>query len=179
MNVTILTIDNFEKEVSKLDGVIICENGESDTAHTCYVLLKIKEISNVYSWVFSFNQQKNMRMVYLRFGALGVITEDYEAEELQVTISNNLEKNKTKLNIGTSVGTEKFQLIHRNHSMKINGRKEIFLTRLEYKIMDILYENRNNTVIYKVLFKAIWGEELLAQKYKVRVANLIFHLREK
>ncbi|MBL1229332.1 response regulator transcription factor [Enterococcus sp. BWB1-3] len=189
INVVQLTADNFEERESECDGMIICEDAVQDTACTCSILLKLKEKPNVYVWVMSSNLQKIMRSVYLQLGALGIIPEDLEPNELQLFISNNLNKCKKaffyegkhlkKLEPEEEVmsGTKSLELIPRNHSVKINGKKEIPLTRLEYKTMEILYKNKNNTVIYKELFELIWDKEFNNQNY--RVANLIFHLREK
>lgn len=186
IDIAALTIEDFEKELPEFDGMIICEDGEQDTARTCSILLKLKENSNTPVWVFSLNLQKVMRTVYLQLGALGVLAEEYEPEELQLTISNNLirsrnhsccELEQPKAMELQKAESEDLKLIPRNHSVKINGRKEIPLTRLEYKTMELLYEHKNNTVAYKELFEAIWGEGFNNQNY--RVANLIFHLREK
>lgn len=186
INVTALTAESFEKEISGFDGVIICENGVLDAARTASILLKLKESTNTRVWVFSSNLQKIMRTVYLQLDALGIISEDYEPEELQLIISNNLLKSTegdscTDNQLKTSnLGKEdnnNVQLIPRNNSVKINNQEEIPLTRLEYKTMELLYEHRNNTVAYKELFEVIWGKGFNNQNY--RVANLIFHLREK
>lgn len=186
ITLTTLGIEEFEEKIPTLDGMIICEDGKQDTARTCSILLNLKENASTYVWVFSSNLQKIMRTVYLQLGASGVVSEDYEPEELRLTISNNLTKSKVRNCCSTDqskmTGQEKaegeeMELIPRNHSVKINGRKEIPLTRLEYKTMELLYQHKNKTVAYKELFEAIWGEGFNNQNY--RVANLIFHLREK
>lgn len=185
INVTTLTVGNFENEIVGLNGVIICEDSTQDTAHTCSILLKLKATTNVRTWVFSSNFQKVMRSVYLQLGVLGVVSEEYEPDELQLVISNHFSRSDESIFFvenQTAIGQEKtradnVQLISRNHSVKINGLKEIPLTRLEYQVMELLYEHKNNTVSYKELFEGLWGEGFSNQNY--RVANLIFHLREK
>lgn len=187
INVTTLNLESFEKEITGFDGVVICENSAKDTARTCSILLKLKERANTHIWVFSSNLPKIMRTVYLQLGVLGIISEECEPEELQLIISNYLlRSDKSSYCIGDQFGTvdldgfgdENIQLIPRNHSVKINNQEEIPLTRLEYKAMELLYEHVNNTVLYKELFEAIWGEGFDIQN-NYRVANLIFHLREK
>ncbi|MBP1046738.1 response regulator transcription factor [Enterococcus sp. BWM-S5] len=184
--VVLLTSDNFEKGVSECDGVIICEDSAQDTARTCSILLKLKETSDVSVWVLSSNLQKVIKTVYLKLGALDVLLDDYEAEDLALIVSNSLNKIKTNqsceveepaVNDDDSSSTKGLRMIPRNHSVKIDGRKEIPLTRLEYKTMELLYRFQNNTVTYEELFESIWGEGFNNHNY--RVANLIFHLRGK
>ena len=183
-----LTVDDFEQEIKNLDAIIIRENALEDTALTCKILLKLKERTDLYVWVFSSGYQKFGRTVYLQLGALGVIPEDCDATELQLIVTNSLKKKNNKKVNGLSSSENydagiimdnelKFKLIPRNHSLKISEGKEIPLTNLEYKALDMLYMNANNTVTYEELFEAVWDKDFSCQGY--RVANLIFHLREK
>ncbi|WP_086349267.1 winged helix-turn-helix domain-containing protein [Candidatus Enterococcus clewellii] len=184
INVIPLTIENFEQKMSELDAVIIRENTLEDTAQTCSILLKLKENADIHVWVFSSGSQKVMRTVYLQLGALGIISEECEEDELQLIISNSLGKKnvrcgKQSLNEDEASPEEadKLKLIPRNHSVKLHGKKEIPLTKLEYKTLELLYKNKNNTVTYGELFEEVWKEKFINQNY--RVANLVFHLREK
>ncbi|MBL1228264.1 winged helix-turn-helix domain-containing protein [Enterococcus sp. BWB1-3] len=194
INVVSLTIEDFEKRESECDGLIICEDAVKDMARTCSILLKLKKKPNALVWIFSPNLQKSMRSIYLQLGALGTMSEDYESGELQLFIANNLNKHKVSRVYGidystlseeTTAATKKIQLIPRNQSVKINGEREILLTRLEYKTIELLYERKNSTVTYKELFKLIWNEGFNDEKHQVannekhRVANLVFRLREK
>ncbi|MBP1046990.1 winged helix-turn-helix domain-containing protein [Enterococcus sp. BWM-S5] len=183
-----LTADDFEQEIKNLDAVIIRENALEDAALTCKILLKLKEKSDLYVWVFSSGHQKFGRTVYLQLGALGIIPEDCDATELQLIVTNSLKKmNRKRENAVLSANDYdfendmeyalKFKLIPRNHSLKISGKKEIPLTNLEYKALDMLFRNANNTVTYEELFESVWDKDFSCQGY--RIANLIFHLREK
>lgn len=190
IHVVPLTIENYEQKAIGLDAIIVRENSLKDTAKTCNILIKLRERTNALVWVFPTSSQKLVRTIYLELGAVGIIPEDCEANELQLIISNNLEKkkkgndkvfgNENTLSSSECEGYEyskELQLVPRNHSVRIVGKGEIPLTRLEYKIMDILYKNMNNAVSYEELYEAIWGKEFNNQNY--RVANLIFHLRGK
>lgn len=189
INVVQLTSDDFEQKVSELDAVIIRENQDEDTARTCSILLKLKEKSDAYVWVVSTNVQKVMRTVYLQLGALGVISEECDESELQLIISNSLNKRSEHLiekraaaaetfsTLSESTANGRIELIPRNFAVRIDGKKEIPLTRLEYKMMEILYTHKNNTVTYEELSEEVWSETFKNKTY--RIANLIFHLREK
>lgn len=96
INLTTLTVESFENEITRFDGVIICENSAQDTAYTCNILLKLKESTNVCVWVFSSEIQKVMRTIYLQLGVLGIISEKYEPDELQMIISNHLTRSSKR-----------------------------------------------------------------------------------
>ncbi|MBL1227378.1 winged helix-turn-helix domain-containing protein [Enterococcus sp. BWR-S5] len=186
MNVMPLTMENFEQYVDQLDAVIIRENAEQDVRHTCQLLVKIKESSDAFVWVFSPNTPVSMRIVYLQLGAVGVISDDCKADELQLIISNSVYKRKgmkravvnTDSDQVDEKGKKKFvELIPRNSSIRIDGMKEIPLTKLEYRAIDFLYRNMNAAVTYQEIFETVWEKEFDNKNY--RVANLIFHLREK
>ncbi|WP_339101771.1 DNA-binding response regulator [Candidatus Enterococcus clewellii] len=185
MNVMPLTMENFEQYIDELDAVIIRENLEQDVRHTCQLLVKIKESSDAFVWVFSPNTPVSMRIVYLQLGAVGVISDDCKADELQLIISNSVHKRKNRKssNSEAEINQEdekekKFiKLIPRNSSVKIDGLREIPLTKLEYRAIDFLYRNMNAAVTYQEIFEAVWEKEFDNKNY--RVANLVFHLREK
>lgn len=183
--VTIMTIDNFEKKIFECDGVIICEDTEQDARHTCSILAKLKERTAAPVWIFSSNFQKIMRFVYLELGSLGVLTDDYEIGELKLIIYNTLNKLKVNhicevipamMNNELDVDKKIFQLIPANRSIKID-KEEILLTRLEYKAIELLYGHRNTVVTYKELSESIWKKESNIKNNQV--ANLIFNLRKK
>ena len=187
MNVMPLTMENFEQYIDQLDAVIIRENPEQDVRHTCQLLVKIKESSDAFVWVFSPDTPVSMRIVYLQLGAVGVISDNCNADELQLIISNSVHKRKKQKHSSldtetdqTDVDKEKkklVELIPRNSSIKIDGMKEIPLTKLEYRAIDFLYKNTNAAVTYQEIFETVWEKEFDNKNY--RVANLIFHLREK
>ncbi|MBP1047683.1 response regulator transcription factor [Enterococcus sp. BWM-S5] len=190
INVIQLTSDDFEQKISELDAIIIRENPDEDTARTCSILLKLKEKSDAYVWVFSSNTQKLMRTVYLQLGALGVVSEECDESELQLIISNSLNRRSewlvekesdavaaSAIDDHEELEDGRIELIPRNFAVKVDGKKEIPLTRLEYKMMEILHANKNNTVTYEELSEEVWSETFKNKTY--RIANLIFHLREK
>lgn len=190
INVIQLSLDDFEQQVSGVDAIIISENPAEDAVKTCSILLKLKEKPDAYVWIFSSNVQKVVRTVYLQLGALGVFSEEYDENELQLIISNSLSKGNERIlerraatanAVSTDVYEEKkegrFELIPRNFSVKIDGSKEIPLTRLEYKMMEALNSHKNRTVSYEELSEEVWGETLTNETY--RITNLVFHLRKK
>ncbi|MGC6769565.1 winged helix-turn-helix domain-containing protein [Enterococcus sp. LJL128] len=185
INVVPLTMENFERYIDQLDAVIIRENPQEDVSYTCQLLVKIRESSDAFVWVFSSSSPNLMKVVYLQLGAVGVISEDCKADELQLIISNSVSKKKRQGSVTRESRTvfkeDKkkviVELLARNSSVKINGQKEIPLTKLEYKALEFLYKNANTAVTYKEIFESVWKEPFNGKNY--RVANLIFHLREK
>ncbi|MBP1048393.1 response regulator transcription factor [Enterococcus sp. BWM-S5] len=180
-----LALDDFEQKISELDAVIVREIAVEDTVQTCSILIKLKEKTNADVWVFSSTPQKITRTVYLQLGALGILSEECDEDELQLIISNSLcrKGNKSDDSLRDGIDQEpdqavqKLKLIPQNHGVQILGEKEITLTTLEYKVISLLYNNRNNVVTYGEIYERVWQKKYNNQKY--RVANLIYHLREK
>lgn len=187
MVVTILDIEDCEKKLSKFDGVVIFENGPQDTARTCSILLKLKEYKKVDIWVVSSSVSEEFRTLYLKLGVVGVVAEEYSVEDVALLVFNSLSKVTEytlceseyfkDMMLENDKNAYKIRLIPRNNSVIVNGKKEVHLTLLEYKAIEFLYENKNSTVTYEDLFKALWAEDFSGQKY--RVTNLVFHLRGK
>lgn len=180
-----LTIEDFEHKLPELDAVIVRENAATDTVRTCSILLRLKEETNADVWVFSSAPQKITRTVYLQLGALGILSEDCDEEELQLIISNSFYRKREKKTIEAKETldqqseqlAQKLKLIPQNHGVQILGEREITLTTLEYKVIHLLYSNQNTVVTYREIYERVWQKKYNNQKY--RVANLIYHLREK
>ena len=70
------------------------------------------------------------------------------------------------------------ELIPNNVSVRLYPNEdEISLTRLEYQLMNLLYENPSKGITYEEIYEEVWQTPYKDNKY--RVANLVFHLREK
>ncbi|MGC6769779.1 winged helix-turn-helix domain-containing protein [Enterococcus sp. LJL51] len=190
INVVSLTDENFNTYINSLDAVVIRENPAEDVSNTCSLLLKLKEYSGIFVWVFSSDSAKIMRSVYLQLGAVGIIPEDSDSEEFRLTITNSLyrkqehpdnnEGKRTEKSVSVTPTSDKtLELIPRNFSINVKGKGEIPLTRLEYHAMETLYKYINSAVTYKELYEEVWDGEFDEKNSNYKVANLIFHLREK
>ncbi|OJG99394.1 hypothetical protein RV18_GL001462 [Enterococcus termitis] len=171
-------------EGAVFDLLILLENKPEQTGEICGQLLQLKKELDSLIWIWATAQNEMNRMVYLKLGADGVMTDHLKLEEWVLIVSNALrrkamngqhseEKIVSKNNGGGLV------LNIRNRSIMVNENDEIRLTNLEYKAMDILFQNVGETVTYEEIYKAIWGEKENEHRKVYRISNLIFHIRKK
>ncbi|MCB5953908.1 winged helix-turn-helix domain-containing protein [Enterococcus sp. CWB-B31] len=181
-------VNNMDTILSDLDGVLLKEN-EKNLSETCGIIMKIRERSNSFIWVLSEKPTAVQKVIYLHLGADGTFSNENEPEEMTLTIKNLL--NRQKKASGTendkpldskeevqSGAVSHFKLLPNNLSVQIGKeRTEVTLTRLEFKLLSLLYEHQSQGLSYKEIYENIWDDAYKGSKY--RVANLIFHLREK
>lgn len=176
-----ITEEHFNK-IEHLDVLLLEESKPSDISQVCEMLMNVRKRSNILVWILAHPDvvvRKN-RIVYLKLGADGVIDHTDDWEELSLILKNAINRhyfpqfvNKKILNKEKST----FKLIPQNFSVLIESGEEISLTKLEYKVIEYLYANKQKVVSYEELYQKIWTGDCHELKY--RICNLIFHLRKK
>lgn len=168
-----------------LKAIIAFENDIKDIPKLCELLILAKEFQDCYVFIISTVSLDTGSMVYLRLGCDFVFNlEEQTVEEVFLVIQNALARLK---NAGEdSVKHEKktdspLLLIHDNFSVLVAGETEVSLTKLEYKVLDILAQKPNVAFSYEEIYEGLYKyEEKEAGEIKTyRVANIIFHLRKK
>ncbi|ALS03001.1 hypothetical protein ATZ33_16930 [Enterococcus silesiacus] len=180
-----LNVHNYLEEINKVDAVIIKE--DTDIAQTCRFILDSRNNSDALIYVYSMDQSDNNRYLYLQLGADGVCKEGTEMEVLPILLNNAIKRMKSKKIIrkiemkpqnNDGIKNSTLEMIPENFSVLLNGYEEVNMTKLEYIILDALYRNAGKAMSYKEIANIAWrDQESEIQKY--RVANVIFHVREK
>ncbi|MGL4696755.1 winged helix-turn-helix domain-containing protein [Enterococcus larvae] len=181
------TRENLDDELSQVDGVIIYDEEQQHVSETCSLIMKIKEQSEALVWVAAKQTKEVNRIIYLQLGADANIR-DSHIDEFYLILRNSLSvKNSDCSNIeerSNHAEKEKddlahlFKLIPSNQSVLLNGDREIILTRLEYKTLDMLCSQPKKALSYEELYQRIWGD-IEVKNCKPRIANIIFHVRGK
>ncbi|MBP1046189.1 response regulator transcription factor [Enterococcus sp. BWM-S5] len=173
---------NLNTGSKKIDGVIIFDEEQKNVGETCNLILKIKDASIPFVWTFSREIPEVNRLVYLQLGATGNFHKDCEPEELRLIIRNTMMTRQFHSTVDqkkheSSIGNESdLGLLSDNRSVLI-GTKEIGLTKLEYKLLEMLFVRNGRAATYEEIHAEIWGKK---QKFsRARIANLMFHLRQK
>ena len=179
----IIEITTDIENIEDLQAVIIQEEEITDMSTICEMILKIKQKSNCYIWIATVSENSVGKLVYLQLGADVVFGPDREVREVSLIVENALgriaSKNVDSSFVEKSIGKNGlFELNPSNLSVFLDEEKEVVLTRLEYKIVELLLNTPNIAVDYETVYKKIWGDDLLENK-KYRVANVIYHLRQK
>lgn len=180
----ITTSDSFQgiKTSKTLDGVIIFEENLNNIGEVCKYMINLKKESDALLWIVVPEQEHSAKLIYLQMGTDAAFSYESDLEENVLTMANALKRYKN-----ISEYKKEYQpIIDENSPLKLNSKNlsavidgsiEIPLTRIEYKIMELLLKNPNVAISYQDIYKEIWAEE--SDQSKFRVSNVIFHLRKK
>ncbi|WP_207696233.1 hypothetical protein DOK67_0002035 [Enterococcus sp. DIV0212c] len=163
----------------ELNAIIIFSETMSET---CNWLMKLKKQVKVPIYLLSAIDESRSNIVYLQLGAEACFPMKMEAEELYYTLSNLLShylNNQRHFLANTSSSRKEIELISRNLSVLIDGKQEVSLTKKEYSALEILYNSPGQTISYDELKEKLWVSEINGENKNYRVANLMFHLRNK
>lgn len=163
------------KQLQTLTGVVIVINEKEELSDGIDWLLACRENPLLFVWIFSLVELEDELNILMSLGANGIIVEKKNFNYLNLVINNTLFKvqqmpHKKKLHENETV------INFKNQSVLVNGREQE-LTRKEFKLFQILYENKEMCMTYTELQKQIWPNKSSDEIYLL--TNAIFHLREK
>ncbi|ALS01358.1 hypothetical protein ATZ33_08255 [Enterococcus silesiacus] len=168
----------------QVDALVILE---ATMALTCSWLIELRKHFNGPIYLLSMENDSYSKVTYLHLGVEACFPADIDNEEFFLTLGNLLTSYQTNKLIQNSallkkkdpVQTGVIQLIPSNLSVIIEGEKVIDLTKKEFQIMKILYDNSCRAISYEELSEKMWSTKLEKRDQNNRIANLIFHLRNK
>lgn len=176
----------FEECPVDIDGFLLLDGDGESFFQISDSILKIRKQSKTFIWVVSQRLDNITKVVFLKMGADDNFCKEQTLEEFHLKILNSLkrkqeafEKNKLEMKeISTKIESK-------HKSIDLNDRKltltiddqDIELTNIEFKVMAMLIEKREQAVTYEELFEAVWGQSYSGVNYKI--ANIVFHIREK
>lgn len=174
---TIEQKDVMTKKSQELDAVVIQDDDNQYVGNICEMIIHLRKSSDALVWIVSEHLTKANRHVYSRLGADGIAGNECEPDEFAQLITNALNRQMTLLPREAHLNeSADLKIVPSNFSVMIDG-KEIDLTRLEYLIVEYLYQNIGRAVSYEKIYQNVWKDDVAIRKY--RVSNLIFHLRKK
>lgn len=176
---------DLDERIQKMDAVIIMESSLEEIGQTCESIIKVRSMTNRFVWVMSKQSNKINRIIYLQLGSDGIFDKQTDSDEFGLYVVSTLERRSDANQLpgdqrsieSLDSEREEIRLIPSNFSVVINGSNEINLTKLEFRALQYLYEQRGRAIPYEDLYKKVWGTEKGEKRY--RVSNLIFHIRKK
>ncbi|ALS36545.1 two-component system response regulator VicR [Enterococcus rotai] len=188
-----LSLTCFEKEdivshLNELDAILIKKNDILSSTTIFRLLIEIRKKTTKFLWILSEVKENSERTLFLELGANMVFDSSNNLDEVALIISNNLctVKGEMKEQIFFSKSFSKkkkngasFKLIPQNLSVLLGDEEEIYLTKQEFKILEILYKHSKTTVTYEEILNEVWKKTNNENYKKYRISNLIFHLRQK
>lgn len=172
------TFEAIKEELLIKDAYII-EEQEYDASILELILILRTKFKGIL-WVVTkedletLNKNKNL---YFRLGVNGISARHSEKESFFLQLRNSLiYSDKSKIVLEKKENEKlKLELVPRNVSV-IKADKEIKLTRLEYRLLELLFSNNGMSISYAEINKFLWNNE--SYRY-YKIANLVFHLRKK
>lgn len=167
-----------EEQLNQLDGIVIPMEKTEQLAQVIEWIIACRINPSAFIWVFSKVPLEAEKRIMMRVGATDVITTPETQTYLSMSVENTFMRlgnkgRKSHSKQGTS--SCGIQLNELNQSIVVNN-VETELTRTEYRIFSLLYNQMNSTVTYKTISDAIWpGKKLTIAP----IANIICHIREK
>ncbi|HDH7119302.1 TPA: response regulator transcription factor [Enterococcus faecalis] len=178
------------KKLTKIDReiqAILIE--ESTMPTTCCQLIELtRGTRNVDIPIYILSKNNSdYNMVYLQLGVEACFSVEIAPDEFCMTLTNLLNhyypifsrKSREKLEDKLSVEADNLALVSENLSVIIDGKKEVSLTKIEFQIMSVLYDNPCKAVCYAELMRKVWSDESDVTEGNYKIANAIFHLRNK
>lgn len=169
---------NRKDQLAHLDGVVIPMEKTEQLSQVIDWIIACRINPTAFIWVFSEVPLETEKKIMMSVGATDVISLPETSTYLSMSVENTFVRlgNKYKEKDQKQQGVcQTLQLNEVNQSALVNDvEKE--LTRLEYKLFSLLYQNPNTAVTYNQIAETLWpGKEANI----ARIANLICHIRTK
>lgn len=164
-----------KKQLETIGGLVIVVKQKEELSTAIEWLLACRENPTLFVWVFSLVDLNEELSILMSLGANGVYFEKNSLEFFNFVIENTLTKVEQFSNPSKQIENE--QVINfKNQTVLVNGVEQE-LTRKEFKLFQILYENKDCCMTYAELQKQIWPNKTDNELYLL--TNAVFHLREK
>lgn len=158
--VTVLNMNDIDKNKTTLSEVdFICLNLEYNDIINQHLISSIKEKSKVPLYIFGQNHSDLEKIALFNAGAVGYIDIPFSCVEVYGRINavikylNNLTKKDIKR---IMYGPVEIDLS--NHIIK-NDKKTYHLTKVEYKILLILLDKKDETVTKDRIIDFVWDND--------------------
>ena len=134
------------------------------------VLKAVREISQIPIIVVSARQEEQQKIEALDMGADDYVTKPFYMGELMARIRVGLRKSSVQQQEETDpVFVCDYLTVDREkHLVMIDG-DEVHLTPLEYKILNLLIENRGKVLTHRYILSEIWGSSQGVESGNLRV----------
>lgn len=134
------------------------------------VLRAVREISQIPVIVVSARQEEQEKIQLLDMGADDYVTKPFYMGELLARIRVGLRKRVQVVKEDTEsvFSCEYLKVDREKHLVEVDG-KEIHLTPMEYRILNLLIDNRGKVLTHKYILGEIWGSTQGVESGNLRV----------
>ncbi|OJG51768.1 hypothetical protein RV06_GL001524 [Enterococcus haemoperoxidus] len=171
-----------KEQIGTLDGLVIHLEKASGYVKAFQWLIDIQEDHSLFIWILCGEKGSELPKLYpllSKNSVIEIIESDQGIEALGIKIKNALNYKNHLLNREEPKKISDHHFLDPAKLSLVVHDKIIALTRKEFKIIELLYENLDNVVTYDQINDAIYGTSTGEALEKYRVANFIFHIRSK
>ena len=149
--------------------MVILDLGLPDGDGTC-VLKSVREVSQIPIIVVSARQEEQEKIQALDLGADDYVTKPFYMGELLARIRVGFRKSPgvTKKEQEPVFNCEYLTVDRERHLVMIDG-EEIHLTPMEYRILNLLIDNRGKVLTHNYILSEIWGSSHGVESGNLRV----------
>lgn len=149
--------------------MVILDLGLPDGDGT-YVLKAVREVSQIPIIVVSARQEEQEKIQALDMGADDYVTKPFYMGELLARIRVGLRKSASVTREEQeSVFTCEYLTVDRERHLVMIDGEEIHLTPMEYKILNLLIDNRGKVLTHNYILSEIWGSSQGVESGNLRV----------
>lgn len=171
----------LEKQLEKIEVLIILANQREDYIEVCRWLIIIASKKPIFIWIICQNDEENISELYSELAKnsiVSIVDMNICNEFLFFQVKKAAKYIKNVLTFQKDQAPQAQFLLDKKSMKFILDDNEIELTRNEFKMMSILHNAMGNVVSYRELIKGMWSVNDDVS-YKYRLANLVFHVRKK
>ncbi len=142
-------------------------------------LLKLRETRNIPVILLSAKSEDADKILGLTAGADDYVTKPFNPSELVARVKSQLRRYTMLGSIGNSKSTISIDGLcvnTENKTVKIDG-EEVRLTPIEYKILELLVQNRGRVFSCDEIYRNVWNEQAVVGDNTIAVH--VRHIREK
>jgi DNA-binding response OmpR family regulator len=180
-----LDYSDLLNQLVDIDAVVILYSTDNAVmAEQLYkAILTIKQQTELFVWMLIKESTKIDRLIFAQLGAGLVFDQKIAPDEFTIYLTNFLNyriKAITGFNKNNLLNSSRALVLDkRNLSVILNGEKIIYLTKIEYKLLNYLIQKKDHLATYQEIADVIWPNLPDLTHQQVRIANTIFRLRKK
>lgn len=171
-----------KKQIDLLDGLIIKVEKSSNYVQVFQWLIDLQDDFSLFIWILCGDEESELVKLYPHLSknsVIEILKSDHNVETLSTVIKNAINYKNYLLNKTEEKKVSEDHFLDQSKLSLVVRDKIITLTRKEFKIIELLYQNMGKVVTYHEINQVIYGDLMEDPIAKYRVANFIFHIRSK
>lgn len=175
---------HFLNQLDTVDTVLIdySQNEYKKNDQLYEIIMTIKKQTNLFIWILLKDSTKLDRLIFLQLGAGAVLDHTIQPDEFLIYLTNffNNYSEKKEYLISPKIETPTpITLVPENISAILEGNITVYLTKIEYKLLNYLVQKKDQSATYTEIAHILWPTAEITFHHRTQIANIVFRLRQK